>query len=538
MPAFQLGRVWCILAAYVGLLPLGAFPTSAQTPGYWFRRSPLPTARQEILPCLLNEKIYAIGGYLPNLSITGLCEVYDPATALWSTACPIAVPRHHYAIGTVNGLLFVISGYTSATLPWTTTTQVQAYDPQTDEWTDRSPIPVAVGESGSVVFGDKIYVIGGHDPGGQDIDLVQVYDPAQDVWSSTSPMPTARHHPGVAVIDSLIYVAGGRTGYWGQVLTLTGVLEAYSPASDTWYQLPEMLTPRSALSAAAYGGRLYAFGGEYPSVYGNVEEYDPVTNEWRALTPMLTPRHGTGAVVVADSIFIIGGGAAFGADLVSDANEVFVLGSCLESDYDGFGIPGALGNTCPDDNCLHVYNPDQTDGDQDGSGDPCDGCPDDPLKSWEGICGCSTPDSDSDGDWIADCVDVCLGHDDRIDTDHDEVADGCDNCPGDYNPDQSDGDLDNVGDVCDGCCTGRVGNVNSQGDYPDEISLGDVMLLVDAKFISGDCGLIPCVAEADVNQDGGPDPSCDDHVTLGDVMVLVDFLFITGPEVATLAECL
>ena len=44
MPEFQLGRVWCILAALVGLLPLGAFPTSAQTPGYWFRRDPLPWA--------------------------------------------------------------------------------------------------------------------------------------------------------------------------------------------------------------------------------------------------------------------------------------------------------------------------------------------------------------------------------------------------------------------------------------------------------------------------------------------------------------
>jgi hypothetical protein len=88
------------------------------------------------------------------------------------------------------------------------------------------------------------------------------------------------------------------------------------------------------------------------------------------------------------------------------------------------------------------------------------------------------------------------------------------------------------------CCIGRVGDANMEGDYPDEVTLGDIMLLVDVKFVSGDCSKLPCIAEADVNQDGGTDPTCEDHVTLGDIMTLVDFLFITGPENATLPDCL
>jgi hypothetical protein len=88
------------------------------------------------------------------------------------------------------------------------------------------------------------------------------------------------------------------------------------------------------------------------------------------------------------------------------------------------------------------------------------------------------------------------------------------------------------------CCSGRVGDANGQGEYPDEITLGDIMLLVDVKFISSDCSKLTCLTEADVNQDGGTNPNCEDHVTLGDIMTLVDFLFITGPENATLPECL
>jgi hypothetical protein len=93
--------------------------------------------------------------------------------------------------------------------------------------------------------------------------------------------------------------------------------------------------------------------------------------------------------------------------------------------------------------------------------------------------------------------------------------------------------------VCEGCCIGRVGDANGSNEAPPEmeVTLGDIMLMVDAKFIT-DCTKLPCIAEADVNQDGGADPNCEDHVTLADIMTLVDFLFITGPENATLPNCL
>jgi len=48
---------------------------------------------------------------------------------------------------------------------------------------------------------------------------------------------------------------------------------------------------------------------------------------------------------------------------------------------------------------------------------------------------------DSNGDGVADCM--------TEDDDMDEVVDGLDNCPLDYNPDQADFDLDTVGDACD-----------------------------------------------------------------------------------------
>lgn len=86
------------------------------------------------------------------------------------------------------------------------------------------------------------------------------------------------------------------------------------------------------------------------------------------------------------------------------------------------------------------------------------------------------------------------------------------------------------------CCVGRVGDANQNGE--DEPTIGDISLIVDAKFITGTCvGKLECLTEADVNQSGGKGPTCDD-ISIGDISLLVDYLFITGPTVATLNDCL
>lgn len=111
----------------------------------------------------------------------------------------------------------------------------------------------------------------------------------------------------------------------------------------------------------------------------------------------------------------------------------------VDGDEDSDGVQNGT------DNCLSVWNPDQTNSDSDEKGDVCDDDDDNDTVMDSIPDNCRTipnpdqKDEDNDGEG-----DVC-----DLDDDDDGVFDTQDNCPMVDNPDQKDEDGDLVGDACD-----------------------------------------------------------------------------------------
>ena len=88
---------------------------------------------------------------------------------------------------------------------------VQAYDPSTDSWSSRAPIPQSVGSS-FVVINAILYSFAEHDffSSLRDGYLTTVaYDPATDTWTTKASWSHGRLGFGVAAIDGTAYVVGG-----------------------------------------------------------------------------------------------------------------------------------------------------------------------------------------------------------------------------------------------------------------------------------------------------------------------------------------
>ena len=156
------------------------------------------------------------------------------------------------------------------------TNTMECYDPGTNKWEYKSPLIKKELMQFAAVVGpdDKIYVFGGAagmstEPSTPILDIVEVYDPRTDSWSPREPMPEPRDsHDAVLAADGKIYIMGGSNKH-GPPLKDTFI---YDPIKDTWEKGPDMKVPRAIPTAVATpDGKIYVIGGTDVGAYKGKE---------------------------------------------------------------------------------------------------------------------------------------------------------------------------------------------------------------------------------------------------------------------------
>ena len=303
---------------------------AGQSLGTWTTGSPAPTKRTEVAVAAVQGKIYVVGGFSQpgfgnflDYAISRTVEVYHPATDSWTTTTPLPEGRHHAAMASLDGYLYLIGGFTRSLLSvWRAVDSVYRYDPSTAEWSEMKPMPTARGGLVVTVYQNRLYAIGGYD-GKKNPAVVEVFDPQANSWTSVAPLPTPRDHLAAATVGSKIYAIGGRPKL--DYRKNMAVVEEYNPATDQWRTRANLPTARSGITAGILEGEIYVLGGESKGgTFANNEAYAPQHDRWRTMAPMPTARHGLGAAVVGGKLYAISGGPTPGGSF-SHANEVFVL---------------------------------------------------------------------------------------------------------------------------------------------------------------------------------------------------------------------
>src|SRR5437870_5637376 len=262
----------------LSLALLSATPAHAQ--GKWTKLAPFPEPAEELIGVAAAGKMYVFCGLAPGWKPIGMVYEYDPATDKWAKKKPMPVLTHHVAFTEYRGKIYAFGGFVltaAGPAAWTQVDNAWEYDPAADSWKALAPMPTKRGSPVASVVGDKIYVIGGATtpPGSKET----VVHPAR---------------PHVSV----------------------GAVEEYDPASNTWRPRSSMPTPRNHATAGAVNGKIYVIGGRVGGAFitsGSsnvdvVEEYDPATDAWgSARAKMPSARSAMASGAHAGRIYVTGG---------------------------------------------------------------------------------------------------------------------------------------------------------------------------------------------------------------------------------------
>jgi N-acetylneuraminic acid mutarotase len=303
------------------------FPAKAAE-NSWVTLEPMPTARNAFGVAVVDGKIYAIGGY--NASYLSTNEMYDPITDTWSIKKSMPTARAIPAIAVYQNKIYVIGGIIgeSDTSHSGFTGITEVYDTLTDTWETMEQMPTARAALCANVVDEKIYLVSGMKYAGvppvfgQLTDINEVYDPSTDSWSTKTPIPTSISYYPSAVVDNKIYLMGGTF--------LTNIpTQIYNPETDTWNYGKTIPTAVFSPAAGATTGllapkRIYVFGGQVDAniVTNLTQVYDPENDTWTTGTPMPTPRWSLGVAVVDDELYVIGGKTGEGNNF-SAVNEKY-----------------------------------------------------------------------------------------------------------------------------------------------------------------------------------------------------------------------
>jgi hypothetical protein len=237
-------------------------------------------------------------------------QAYDPVTNIWSRKSPLPAGRAAIGLVTMDGCLYALGGLTEAAWWGVPSDSVYRYDPRADTWATVAPMPIARSNFVAGVIGGKIYVAGGSIGWPKTTDRTDVYDPATESWSTVASMPARRGGIVGGVWNGCLVVASGKS----DALTFDNRVFVYTVATGQWQQ-PARVSARCFGNEGAFlyaeGDCMYYAGRqEGPSGENRIIRFAPLTGQVWLLGPV-SPVRRVAAIaacsVGSQEIYVTGG---------------------------------------------------------------------------------------------------------------------------------------------------------------------------------------------------------------------------------------
>ena len=223
--------------------------------GLCTEKAKMQTEKLGFVATLANNKIYAIR---KNVN-----EEYNPKTNQWTLKSPIPEGNVHLSGCAIKDKIYVINKNN-----W-------VYDPINDSCENFASMNTQVGGM-SIVLNSKLYVIGGLLGGrGNEHSTTnfEMYDPSTDQWEKKADLPMSNFACAPIAINNKIIIIGGHTVTPSNE-EISDKVYMYNPKKDKWKQLNDFVYPINWASAIVYKNFIYVFGGANSN-------YEPYSTIWR-----------------------------------------------------------------------------------------------------------------------------------------------------------------------------------------------------------------------------------------------------------------
>jgi hypothetical protein len=218
---------------------------------------PLTTARVGQTATLLPSGEVLVAGGSGSGATLDSCELYNPATGVWTAAGAMTAQRSgHTSTGLPGGKVLVTGGegYLAST---------ESFDPATSRWTAQGNMTISRTDHTATLLPDgKVLVTGGQGADGLAGFLAnsELYDPATGRWTSTGDMAGARkYHTATLLPSSKVLVTAG---YGGAAGTDLATNELYDPATGLWSSTGALASARRGHTTTLLSsGKVLVTGG-------------------------------------------------------------------------------------------------------------------------------------------------------------------------------------------------------------------------------------------------------------------------------------
>jgi len=229
----------------------------------WTRCADAPSVVQSPIMRCVGQRLYFIGGHDSRKGLggkTGTVGEYDPRTDRWTIKTPMPTPREDMGSAVLDREIWIFGGIDNR--GHTITSSVEVYDTATDTWTTRAEwtTPRCLGDF-ACSDGETIYLISGTCTMRGYPDLQASLRPQcyrRGLFAYLPTMPCGHCYTEVEILHGIIYVFGGAVTHWKKA---SDVVDRFDTASNQWLNPCRMPYAAAGVAACQHGGQLYLSGG-------------------------------------------------------------------------------------------------------------------------------------------------------------------------------------------------------------------------------------------------------------------------------------